>query len=349
MNQKTTIILLLTLTLTNQVFAAATGAQDNTDDQPIISIDIDFQGIIDGIVNGVASILDKLIIELPGHLWKFFYDSLLLQPLGLDDASNDDDIISASGFFLSNQPDIRPFSGTIRKLSELLIVFLAFGMIFASVKAYWRVLTSDEALPMEAALKKDVLPLFIGAFALGLSVELYQLVLYIARLMITLFMANVDYLVFRDLSLFLISPDFIGLLGVALIFLFALFLLFTYVLELVGAFLLPIFITLRALPFDTTRAMGQAGLNFSIMNAFMPVFSAVMIFIATSVWASSAFWDGMGLDGFALTITKQVLGIVFLGLSLAIPVFFYFTSLIMPIFRYAIGFKLLKILEVYKA
>ena len=128
MNQKTTIILLLTLTLTNQVFAAATGAQDNTDDQPIISIDIDFQGIIDGIVNGVASILDKLIIELPGHLWKFFYDSLLLQPLGLDDASNDDDIISASGFFLSNQPDIRPFSGTIRKLSELLIVFLAFGM-----------------------------------------------------------------------------------------------------------------------------------------------------------------------------------------------------------------------------
>jgi len=336
--KKITILGLVLALILTPVYAGSEATSESS--SPIINID--FQGIIDGIVNGLGDILNRLFLGLPGMLWDFFYESLLLRPLGLDNPDNNDDIISATGFFLTGQPDIEPFSPTIQKLSELLIVFLALGVIAASVRAMWEMLTSEEPGPIESTIKRDILPLFLGAFALSLSVEIYRIVLYIAKLLILLFMVNVDYLIFRSLALYLIAPDLFGLLGVALLFLFALFLLFTYILELVNAFLLPVFITLRALPFDMARATGQAGINFAVINAFMPVFSAMMVFIATSVWASPTFWESLALDGFALSLTRRILALVFLMLAILIPVTFYFTSLIVPVLRYAVAIKILK-------
>lgn len=306
------------------------------------TISIDFQGIIDGIVKGLGDVVVSQFLGFPDLLWRYFYDELLLKPLGLDDTANEDDIVSATGFFLTQQPDIEPFRGTIQKLSELLIVFLALGVIAVSVKAMWEMLTSEEPNPIETVIKKDILPLFLGAFAIGLSVEIYQIVLYIARLIAMLFMVNVDYAIYRNLTFYLIYPDLLGLLSVAIVFLFVLFLVFTFILELVNAFLLPIFITLRALPFDITKAMGQGGLNFVVINAFMPIFSAMMIFIATSVWSSVTFWESLTLDGFALSLTRRLLGMVFLLLAVLIPVSFYFATFIIPVIRYAIAIKILK-------
>lgn len=332
------VILLL---IFSPVYAASDSASEN-DRRPIIDINIDFQGVIDGIVNGLGGIINKVFLDLPGMMWDYFYEKLLLKPLGLDAPEKNDDIISASGFFLANQPDIEPFRGTIEKLSELLIIFLAFGIIFVSVKACWDILLSEEARALESVFKTDILPLFIGSFGLSLSVEIYQILLYIAHLITLLFVVNIDQLIFRNFALYLISPDLLGLLGVALVFLFALFLLFTYILILVIAFLIPVFITLSVLPFDTSKAMGQAGLNFAVLNAFMPAFSAIIMFIATSVWASTSFWQSLSLSGYALFLTKRMLGMVFLLLAILIPLNFYFTALIVPVIRYAIGFKILK-------
>ncbi len=336
-------LLLVALVLLQPIVASAEpGDSDSSERRPIVNIKIDFQGIIDGIVNGLNDILNNLFFGLPDLLWKYFFNNLLLKPLGLDDPDTDNDIVSTTGFFLTRQPNLEPFRLTIEKLSELLILLLAFGVIAASVKALWEILTSEEPSPIESTIKREVLPLFLGAFALSLSVEIYQLVLYIAQMITQLFMVNVDYLIFRNLSLSLISLDLLGLLGVALIFLFTLFLLFTYLLELVNAFLLPIFITLRALPFDITRAIGQSGINFVILNAFMPAFSALMIFIATSIWSSADFWDSLALNGYALFLTKKFLAMIFLILAVHIPVFFYFTTFAVPVIRYAIGYKILK-------
>lgn len=316
------------------------GGAQAPENAPIITID--FQGIIDGIVSGTASNINKALTKLPSMLWDFFYETLLLKPLGLDDPESYSDIVSATRFFLSSQPNVEPFRESIKGLAELLIVFLALGIILVSVKAYWEILNSDDAKPIEAILKRDVLPIFIGGFALSLTVELYQLILYISRLMLELFSANIDQLLFRDFMMTVISPDLLGLLGITLILLFSLFLVFTYVLELVNAFLFPIFITLRVLPFDVSKAFGQSGLYFSVMNAFMPFFSAIMIFIATSVWGSPTFWESLSMDGFTLFLTKRLLGLVFLFLSIIIPVVFYLNAILVPILRMVIGMRILR-------